>query len=121
MRGRDLLAAAPALLVAFALPTAAQDPPPELVAQVFRVEAEVVMLDLVVRDKKGRTVRDLRPEELQVFEDGARQDPSGFRYVDTRAVGLTLEEEEPGEGAAKRPEEAQHLNLVTLVFDQLGP
>ncbi len=121
MRARDLLAAAPALLVAFALPTAAQDPPPELVAQVFRVEAEVVMLDLVVRDKKGRTVRDLRPEELQVFEDGARQEPSGFRYVDTRAVGLTLEEEEPGKVAAKRPEEAQHLNLVTLVFDQLGP
>src|SRR6266581_1447168 len=121
MRARDLLAGALAPLVCFALPTAAQDPPPELVAQVFRVEAEVVMLDLVVRDRKGRTVRDLRPEELQVFEDGLRQEPSGFRYVDTRAAGLSLEEEEPGKVAAKRPEEAQHLNLVTLVFDQLGP
>src|SRR6266511_1551431 len=121
MRARDLLAAAPALLVAFALPTGAQDPPPELQAQVFRVEAEIVMLDLVVRDRKGRTVRDLRPEELQVFEDGLRQEPSGFRYVDTRAAGVSLEEEEPGKGAAKRPEEGRHLNLVTLVFDQLGP
>src|SRR6266545_944415 len=121
MRARDLLAAAPALLACFARPTEAQDPPPELQAQVFRVEAEVVMLDLVVRDRKGRTVRDLRPEELQVFEDGLRQEPSGFRYVDTRAAGLSLEEEEPGKVAAKRPEEGRHLNLVTLVFDQLGP
>ena len=122
MRARDLLAAAPALLACYAPPTAAQDPPPELQAQVFRVEAEVVMLDLVVRDKKGRTVRDLRPGELQVFEDGVRQEPSGFRYVDTRAAGVTLEETPERPSATAKPaEESRHLNLVTLVFDQLGP
>src|SRR6266581_7923619 len=111
MRARDLLGAAPALLVAFALPTGAQDPPPELQAQVFRVEAEVVMLDLVVRDRKGRTVRDLRPEELQVFEDGVRQEPSGFRYVDTRAAGLSLEETQEGPRPLAKPTEAsRHVN-----------
>src|SRR6266581_6488568 len=115
MRARDLLAGALAPLVCFALPTAAQDPPPELVAQVFRVEAEVVMLDLVVRDRKGRTVRDLRPEELQVFEDGVRQEPSGFRYVDTRAAGVTLEETPERPSATAKPaDESRHLNLVTL-------
>ncbi len=77
MRARDLLAAAPALLVAFALPTGAQDPPPELQAQVFRVEAEVVMLDLVVRDRKGRTVRDLRPEELQAWSSTSSAPTAG--------------------------------------------
>jgi len=122
MRARDLLAAVPALLIGFARPIGAQDPPPELQAQVFRVEAEVVMLDLVVRDKKGRTVRDLRPGELQVFEDGVRQEPSGFRYVDTRAAGVTLEETpERPLAAAKPTDESRHLNLVTLVFDHLGP
>src|SRR5688500_4672012 len=70
----------------------AQDPPPDLRAQVFRAEAEVVVLDLVVRDKKGHTVRDLRPEEVQVFEDGVKQDASGFRFLDTRAAGVEREE-----------------------------
>jgi hypothetical protein len=39
----------------------------------FRVDTGVVLLDVVVRDKKGRLVRDLRPDEVQVFEDGAKQ------------------------------------------------
>ncbi len=125
MRARDLLVGASALLLGPARPTGAQDPPPELVAQVFRVEAEVVMLDLVARDRKGRTVHDLRPEELQVFEDGVRQEPNAFRYVDTRAAGLSLEEtledaKERSEAAPRGPLEGRHLNLVTLVFDQLG-
>ena len=124
MRARDLRAGAAALLVGLGLPTGAQDPPPELQAQVFRVEAEVVMLDLVARDKKGRTVRDLRPEEIQVFEDGVRQEPSAFRYVDTRAAGLSLEESleeaKARPAALKEPLAGRHLNLVTLVFDQLG-
>src|SRR5437867_3311768 len=122
MRARDLLAAAPALLACYAPSTAAQDPPPELQAQVFRVEAEVVMLDLVVRDKKGRTVRDLRPGELQVFEDGVRQEPSGFRYVDTRAAGVTLEETpERPQATAKPADESTHLTSVRLVVDHLAP
>src|SRR5260370_27716438 len=117
MRARDLVAGASALLFGLALRTGAQDPPPELVTQVFRVEAEVVMLDLVARDKKGRTVRDLRPGELQVFEDGLRQEPSGFRYVDTRAAGANLEETpERPQAPAKPPEQNRHPNLLTLVL-----
>jgi VWFA-related protein len=96
-----------------------------LQAQVFRVETEVVVLDLVARDKKGHTVRDLRPEEVQVFEDGVKQEASGFRFLDTRAAGVAVEEEqeEPKDGraaAVPRSAESRHLNLVTMVFDQLN-
>src|SRR5258706_15593432 len=120
------VARALAALVAFVSPGAAQDPPPDLRAQVFRAETEVVVLDLVVRDKKGHTLRDLRPEEVQVFEDGVKQGPSGFRFLDTRAAGVAVEEslEAKSDGsrmAAGAPGEGRHLNLVTLVFDQLGP
>jgi len=118
-------AGALAVLLSALAPLRAQDPPPDLRAQVFRVETEVVVLDLVVRDKRGHTVRDLRPEEIQVFEDGVKQGPSGFRFLDTRAAGIALEESLENSGAGSRaasvPGEGRHLNLVTLVFDQLGP
>jgi VWFA-related protein len=117
------------LLAVLASPLAsarAQEPPPELRRDVFRVDTEVVLLDVVVRDKKGRTVRDLRPEEVQLLEDGARQEIGGFRFLDSRAIGEAAEEAaaEAASTAAPappgpRPGQSRHLNLVTLLFDQL--
>jgi VWFA-related protein len=63
---------------------------------------------------------------LQVFEDGVKQQPSGFRFLDTRAAGIAVEDDleaaksRPAAVAAKS-DESRHLNLVTMVFDQLGP
>ena len=39
----------------------------------FRAQSEVVLVDLVVTDKRGQFVHDLKPEEIQVFEDGKLQ------------------------------------------------
>jgi len=112
-----------------AVPTFSQvpEPPPDLKREVFRVETEVVLLDVVVRDKKGRTVRDLRGDELELFEDNVRQEIGNFRFLDSRALGEAVEEaqekqetKEP-ERPAPLPQEARHLNLVTLLFDRLGP
>ena len=128
---RAWLAGAAFALVA--LPAAGQAPPPEppaeLRRQVFRVDTEVVLLDVVARDKKGRTVRDLRPEEVEVYEDGVRQEAGSFRFLDSRAIGEALEdaaETNAAPSAAAAPEppkpgESRHLNLVTFLFDQLGP
>src|SRR5207249_8823154 len=88
----------------------------------FRVDTGVVILDVVVRDKKGRMVRDLRPEEVQVLEDGVKQQVTAFRFVETGR------EPEPAAAAAApatagpapaRPL-ARQVSLVTLLFDQLG-
>ena len=113
--------------------------PPGLQAQEatpeFRAGAEVVVLDVVVRDEQGQTVRDLRPEEVRLFEDGVEQELVSFRL---RAAGRLTEADAPAsgaddpadarraprgpaEGAAPSDEDARHVNLVTLVFDQLGP
>jgi VWFA-related protein len=127
MRARDFRRILGALALPLAVPlgAVAQDPPPDLQTQVFRVETEVVVLDLVARDKKGHTVRDLRPEEVQVFEDGVKQEPSAFRFLDTRAAGVAVEEDleaakQSSGPAAAKSDESRHLNLVTMVFDQLG-
>ncbi len=83
----------------------------------FRVDTGVVMLDVVVRDKKGRLVRDLRAEEVQVFEDGAKQEVTGFRFVET---GREPAPAAPGAPPLPARPEARQISLVTLLFDQLG-
>ena len=77
-----------------AAPAAPQqaEPPSDLKRDVFRAETEVVLLDVVVRDKKGRTVRDLRADELEVYENGAKQAIGSFRFLDSRALGEAMEE-----------------------------
>ena len=72
-------------------------------ASVFRVDAEVVLLDVVARDKKGRTVRDLRPDEVEVYEDGVRQETGNFRFLDSRAIGEALEDAAAAPAAPTAP------------------
>lgn len=97
--------------------------PPAAPANAFSAETGVVLLDVVVRDKKGRSVRDLREDEVQVYEDGVRQAVSSFRIVErpraTRAA--PAEGEPPAAGTAPSSEVRAQLSLCTLLFDQLGP
>ena len=65
----------------------AQDPPPpppadDQAVPVFGVESTVVLLDVVVRDKKGRLVKDLQASDFEVYENGERQTLSDFQVVD---------------------------------------
>jgi VWFA-related protein len=48
----------------------------------FRSEINYVEVDAVVRDGEGRFVRDLRKDEIQLFENGKPQDVSVFSLVD---------------------------------------
>src|SRR5215213_7790081 len=45
------------------------------------VNADEVLFDVVVRDKKGRLVRDLTVSDFEVYEDGVRQEINSFRLV----------------------------------------
>jgi VWFA-related protein len=92
-----------------ALETPAQEPR-QGATDVFGTNAQVVVLDVVTRDKRGHTIRDLRPDEIQVFEEGVRKDISSFRFVATAPTATEV----------ATLEEIRHPNLVTLVFDQLG-
>ncbi len=103
-----------ALLLAFAAAVPAQD------NATIRTGANEVLLDIVVRDKKGRPVRDLKPEDIHITDEGAPQKIRGFRLVDGQAPPAT-----PEAGAAADPKLQQldpnkQIRLVTLVFDQLG-
>ena len=55
-----------------------QDPAP---TPVFPARSDLVRLDLIVRDKSGRLVEDLRADEIQVLEDGKLCAIESFRLV----------------------------------------
>src|SRR5678816_339184 len=46
-----------------------------------RIGTSEVALDVVVRDKKGRPVKDLTVDDFEVLEDGTRQKIESFRLV----------------------------------------
>jgi VWFA-related protein len=107
-----------AVLVGAALATSQHGQRSEA-APTFPSGTQAVVLDVVARDKKGQTLRDLRPEELEVLEEGKPQTIIGFRFVQrapAEAPGAPLAAS--GASAAETP---RHPTLVTLVFDALGP
>ena len=47
----------------------------------IKAKAEDVVLDIVVRDKKGHLVTDLKPEDLEVLDNGVPKKIDGFRLL----------------------------------------
>ncbi|HEV7893261.1 MAG TPA: VWA domain-containing protein [Pyrinomonadaceae bacterium] len=124
-----------ALVVAPALPCLAQqrqDPQDE---EVITVGSNEILLDAVVKDKKGHVVKDLKPSDVEVYEDGVRQEVKSFRLVtrgaaasssaaDTSNAPTTGDNEAaaPNRSAERaRPASATRLSAVALVFDRLSP
>ncbi len=99
--------------------------PPE---EVLRIGAEEVLLDLIVRDKKGRPVSDLKAADIEIYEDGVRQSVSSFRAINRTAEAMidsANTSAAPGvkaiPGTAKTADVARQINLVSFVFERLSP
>src|ERR1700746_177731 len=56
-------------------------------APTVRTGTTEVLVDVVVRDKKSKIERDLKPEEIQVLEDGVPQTIRHFELFEGRAAG----------------------------------
>jgi len=65
-------------------PPAATNPPPPPPPQgpTFRVRVDYVEVDVIVTDRQGNLVRDLKKEDFQVLEDGKPQTVTTFTLVD---------------------------------------
>jgi VWFA-related protein len=54
----------------------------------FRVETDVVLVNLVVRDKSGAIVRGLKKEDFTLFEDGKQQRVASFDFEQTETQAI---------------------------------
>jgi VWFA-related protein len=124
MRSVAALAAALALT---ALASAQQDAPapapaPKGPADVREITAARVAVDLVVRDKKGRLVRDLKKADVEVLEDGAPQEILSVRLVDAGGGARAQAGEAPTAGAAMAAAAPEENPLyLAFLFDRLSP
>src|SRR6476661_4100787 len=60
-------------------PSGAKSEAPERQTSI-RVTSELVLVNVVVRDKKGNLVRDLKKEDFTLLEDGKKQAISTFDF-----------------------------------------
>ncbi len=77
------------------------------------VTVEEVVLDMVVRDKKGKPVTDLEPGDITVSDNGAKQTLTSFRLVRGK-------EAVSSKGSTTTLDPLRQLRLVTMAFDALG-
>lgn len=60
-------------------------PPPEK-GPTLRATTELVLVNVVARDKKGDLIRDLKKEDFTVYEDGQKQNLSSFDFENVDAL-----------------------------------
>ncbi|MCA1566224.1 MAG: VWA domain-containing protein [Acidobacteria bacterium] len=78
-------------------------PSPAVEDEVVRITTNLVQLDVVVTDKDGRVVTDLRAEDFEVLEDGRPQAITNLSYI-------PLEPPPSAAGAAARAPAAKDKN-----------
>ncbi len=48
---------------------------------VVKISTNLIQIDVTVTDKKGNTVKDLKREDFEIFENGEKQDISNFSFI----------------------------------------
>ena len=94
-----------------------QAAPDQTPSTSIKTTVQEVVLDMVFRDKKGKAIRDIRPEEIHISEDGADQKLTSLRLVEGKTA-RTLNAGTP-ESAPLPLDPLRGIRLVTLVFQGL--
>lgn len=107
--------------------------------QKITVSTSEVPVDLIVRDKKGLMLKNLNAADVELFEDGVRQEIKSFRYINRNTPLVT--DSPPDMGTTKMTERDAHppssltsatirksftgpaggVNAIAIVFDRLTP
>jgi hypothetical protein len=74
------------LMVLGTAPLTPQQTGDQSAGPVIRVTIDLVQVDAVVTDSKGRHVTGLKPEDFQILEDGKPQKITHFSYVPGNAI-----------------------------------
>ena len=97
----------------------------------FRASTEIVLVNVSVRDKSGKFVRDPKPEDFKLLEDGKAQKISSFDVENTDAVPVPevpqavtsaiSSNEAPAAPASPKPgaqaDQYRDRRLIVLFFD----
>lgn len=93
--------------------------------EVVRITTNLVQVDAVITDKNGKLITDLRPDEVQIFEDGHQQKITNFSFVAPEASTTgPLPSAPRDKNAPPLPPTKLHREdvrrTIALVVDDLG-
>ena len=77
--------------------------PQERSGAVFKVSTDLVLVDVVVTDKKGSPIRNLAPKDFHVFEDGVEQSIQVFKFEDVTKYEAELKQASAPPPASPKP------------------
>src|SRR5438128_997241 len=102
-------------------PQAPAQPPPQQQQPTFRVRVDYVEVDVVVTDRQGNLVRDLKKEDFQVLEDGKNQSITNFTTVDipVERADRPLYQDSPIEPDVRTNERPFDGRVYVMVIDDL--
>jgi VWFA-related protein len=120
----------PVVVISFVAPTLiAQQPTPpaQRATGTVKSDATAILVDVVVRDKRGDPVTDLTAVDFEVEEDGVRQQVGSVTLFSSPDPGASGDAKPaspatPAPGAAAKPPVAPAPPpVIALVFDRLSP
>jgi VWFA-related protein len=86
----------------------------------IRLDTDLVVIDVTAIDKSGAYVRDLRPDEIQVFEDGQERKVNFFAMNDEAALSRPLAVVFALDiSGSLRPDEMSTLRQAAMKFTDL--
>jgi VWFA-related protein len=114
-----LISLAPGILAQITQPT----PQPE---EVVKISTNLIQLDVSVTDKNGKSINDLTPDEIEVFENGEKQKLSNFSFISAghSQTGDTAAKSSAGQVNVPKPppgpvQPGQIRRTIALVVDDL--
>ena len=101
-------------------------PPPIEDGEVVKISTTLIQVDATVTDRRGRIIRNLKPEDFEVFENGKKQEITAFSFISAKGVRTT----KPLEKTKKEPlvdppiptklKPEQIRRTIALVVDDLS-
>ena len=128
MRRIVAVACVGALALRFSVATLAQQATVQQSAPAIHATTELVLVNVVVRDRKGDLVRDLKQADFTLQEDGQKQQVSSFDLEDIDELALTRQSMATASGTSgqtatavgaqpERAADARDRRLILLFFD----
>src|ERR1041385_3152908 len=109
-------------------PNLSTPPPPQQPQKpdeddVVRITTNLVQVDSVITDNHGKPVTDLKPDEVEIFEDGRKQKIANFSFTLSEAAPQTVaksprtaKEAPPIPSAALRREDIKRT--IAIIVDE---
>lgn len=98
-------------------------PTPATDNDVVKITTNLIQLDVTVTDSKGRVVTDLKPEEIEIFENGEKQKITNFSFITSVREKVEKPKEKDPLTVPEPPKvlrEQQVRRTIALVVDDLS-